>query len=279
MTQLLNGAVCAKHIESELEKIVNKQKERGIFPKLVVILVGQHSASQIYVRNKERAAKRIGIESETMVLDESITEEQLLQKIKQLNEDSLCHGILVQMPLPDHINKEKVMQAIDPLKDVDGFHPLNIGYLCTGQDGMKPCTPYGIMTLLNYYHISVAGKKVVIVGRSQIVGRPMLQLLLNEHATVTICHSKTKNIEMELKQADIVIMAIGSARWLKKEWVKEGVVVIDVGMNRLSDGLCGDVDEAVANKAKAMTPVPGGVGPMTIAMLMAQTVKASMKEH
>lgn len=278
MTQWLDGKVCAQSIEKQLKEVVLKQKEKGIIPKLVVLLIGNHPASQIYVKNKEKAALRIGIQTETLLFDDTVTEQDVITTIKQLNANPLCHGILVQTPLPSHINERRIMDSILPSKDVDGFHPLNVGKLCTNQDAMKPCTPYGIMTLLDFYGISVAKKNVVIVGRSNIVGRPMIQLLLNDNATVTVCHSKTEHIETHLQQADIIIVAIGSPHWLKKEWIKDGAVIVDVGMNRLDDGLCGDVDPNVAQKASAITPVPGGVGPMTIAMLMKQTVMASMKE-
>lgn len=270
----LNGKAYSVELEREMQEEVAQLKARHIIPKLVVIMIGHHEASAVYVRNKERAAARIGIATETILLEETVSEEDVLSTIEALNHDDTCHGILVQMPLPKHLDEQAIIMAIDPVKDVDGFHPLNVGLLATEQAGRKPCTPYGIQQLLHHYDISLQGKNVVMIGRSHIVGRPMVQLLLQEHATVTVCHSYTKNIETYLKMADVVIVAIGQAKWLKKEWLKEGVVIVDVGMNRTEEGLCGDVDDDVASIARAMTPVPGGVGPMTIAMLMKQTIEA-----
>lgn len=275
---LLDGKLCAQQIEQKLTLKVEKLKNQGKVPKLVVILVGENPASHVYVKNKQRAAERIGIESETLFFPQNINQQQLLDEIHHLNHDANVHGILIQMPLPKHLDEKEILLAIDPKKDVDGFHPMNIGLLATEQEGMKPCTPYGIMTLLKYNHIDVSGKNVVVIGRSHIVGRPMIQLLLQANATVTVCHTKTKDIPSFVNKADIIIVAVGQAHWLKKDWIKAGAIIIDVGMNRTDAGLVGDVDPAVASKASAMTPVPGGVGPMTIAMLMVQTVKACCEE-
>lgn len=275
---LLDGKLCAQQIEQKLTLKVEKLKNQGKVPKLVVILVGENPASHVYVKNKQRAAERIGIESETLFFPQNIHQKQLLDEIHHLNHDANVHGILIQMPLPKHLDEKEILLAIDPKKDVDGFHPMNIGLLATEQEGMKPCTPYGIMTLLKYNHIDVSGKNVVVIGRSHIVGRPMIQLLLQANATVTVCHTKTKDIPSFVNKADIIIVAVGQAHWLKKDWIKAGAIIIDVGMNRTDAGLVGDVDPAVASKASAMTPVPGGVGPMTIAMLMVQTVKACCEE-
>lgn len=275
----LDGKAYSAQLEEEMRQEVIKLKEHGFIPKLVVIMIGSHAASQVYVKNKEKAAERIGIVTETIVFNEEVTESMVISCIQQLNQDEQCHGILVQMPLPKGWDTQKIIMAIDPKKDVDGFHPLNVGLLATEQEGRKPCTPYGIQQLFHHYNIDVTSKNVVMIGRSHIVGRPMVQLLLQENATVTVCHSQTDHIQRYLSEADIVIVAIGQAHWLRKEWLKEGVVVVDVGMNRTEEGLCGDVHPDVAMIASAMTPVPGGVGPMTIAMLMKQTIQSCQEVY
>lgn len=277
VAQLLDGKKLAASMQAEMQSEVAKIKEKdGIVPGLVVILVGEDSASQIYVRNKEVAAGKMGIRSKVDRRPDTITEADLLALIETYNQDEQFHGILVQLPLPAHIDEEKVILAIDPKKDVDGFHPLNIGRLFAGDPVMIPCTPYGIMKLLAAYNISVAGKNAVVIGRSNIVGKPMAHLLLQENATVTIAHSKTQNLPAIAKKADILVAAVGVGHLVDKNYVKEGAVVIDVGMNRdANNKLIGDVDfAAVEPIADFITPVPGGVGPMTITMLLYQTIKA-----
>lgn len=277
VAQLLDGKKLAASMQAEMQSEVAKIKEKdGIVPGLVVILVGEDPASQIYVRNKEVAAGKMGIRSKVDRRPDTITEADLLTLIETYNQDEQFHGILVQLPLPAHIDEEKVILAIDPKKDVDGFHPLNIGRLFAGDPVMIPCTPYGIMKLLAAYNISVAGKNAVVIGRSNIVGKPMAHLLLQENATVTIAHSKTQNLPAIAKKADILVAAVGVGHLVDKNYVKEGAVVIDVGMNRdANNKLIGDVDfAAVEPIADFITPVPGGVGPMTITMLLYQTIKA-----
>lgn len=280
MTTIIDGKGLAERLQQELkETIANDSLENP--PGLVVILVGDNPASQVYVRNKELAAKRIGIHSKVDRLPASVTEEALLARIDQYNRDAAFHGILVQLPLPIQIDEEKVLDAIDPKKDVDGFHPLNLGKLFLGKPEMIPCTPYGIMKMFDAYHIPLEGKKVVVVGRSNIVGKPMAQLLLARHATVTIAHSRTEDLAALTQTADILIVAIGRGNFITKEFVKPGAVVIDVGMNRDQDGkLVGDVvfDE-VAPMTSFITPVPKGVGPMTITMLMIQTYEAAKRQE
>lgn len=274
----LDGKKCADVVHQSCKDRVQQLNEQGIQPKLVVILVGDDKASQVYVRNKQRVAEKIGLTSETILLPADTTEEVLLEQIESLNQADDCHGILLQFPLPAHIDGNRCLAAIDPNKDVDGFHPFNVGKLAIGEEGMKPCTPLGIIHLLHAYDISIAGKHAVIVGRSNIVGKPMAQLLLAENATVTVCHSQTENLAQITKQADILIVATGKSEWITKDYVQTGAVVIDVGMNRVDGKLTGDVDKAVAEVASFMTPVPGGVGPMTIAMLMQQTIQAAERQ-
>ncbi|MEN0649776.1 bifunctional methylenetetrahydrofolate dehydrogenase/methenyltetrahydrofolate cyclohydrolase FolD [Caldifermentibacillus hisashii] len=277
--QIIDGKAIAGKKREELKQAVEELKAKGITPGLAVILVGDDPASQTYVRNKQRACKEVGIYSLLLKYEENITEEFLLARIKELNENKEIHGILVQLPLPNQINPKVVIEAIHPDKDVDGFHPLNVGKLLTGEDTFVPCTPLGIIELLKEIHIDLTGKHAVVIGRSNIVGKPMGQLLLGENATVTYCHSKTVDLPSITRQADVLVSAIGQANRITADYVKEGAVVIDVGMNRNEEGkLCGDVlyDE-VKNKASYITPVPGGVGPMTITMLLANTVKAAMK--
>lgn len=280
MTTIIDGKGLAERLQQELkETIANDSLENP--PGLVVILVGDNPASQVYVRNKELAAKRIGIHSKVDRLPASVTEEALLARIDQYNRDAAFHGILVQLPLPIQIDEEKVLDAIDPKKDVDGFHPLNLGKLFLGKPEMIPCTPYGIMKMFDAYHIPLEGKKVVVVGRSNIVGKPMAQLLLARHATVTIAHSRTEDLAALIQTADILIVAIGRGNFITKEFVKPGAVVIDVGMNRDQDGkLVGDVAfDEVAPMTSFITPVPKGVGPMTITMLMIQTYEAAKRQE
>lgn len=277
MAELIDGKELAKKIRKELKTEVLDLKEKGINPKLAVIMVGDNPASQVYVRNKSKACEKTGIEFEEYIFEEKIEEEELIKVIEKLNNDNSIHGILVQCPLPKHINTNKTLRAISPNKDVDGFHPVNVGNLCIGEDTFISCTPYGVIKMLEEYNIETEGKKAVILGRSNIVGKPLLQCMLNKNATTTVCHSKTKNIEEVTKQADILIAAIGKPKFVKEEMVKDGAVVIDVGINRLEDGsIVGDVDfENVEKKASYITPVPGGVGPMTIAMLLTNVVKSA----
>jgi len=275
--QVIDGKAIAERIRADLKLEVNKLKEEGINPALTVILVGEDPASQVYVGAKVRCCHELGIASQEIKLPEATTEDELLQRIEALNQDGKVHGILVQLPLPRHINKQKVVEAISPAKDVDGFHPISTGRMMTKQNTFLPCTPYGIVRMLQDSGVSIAGKHAVILGRSDIVGKPVGQLLLNENATVTYCHSKTENIDSFLRQADIIVAAIGVEKFLQADQMKPGAVVIDVGINRMNNGkLCGDVDfENAQHIAGYITPVPGGVGPMTIAMLMMNTVKAA----
>lgn len=271
----LDGKGLADKIQNSLKEEVSKWEEEGKrLPKLVVILVGDDVGSQVYVRNKERAAEKIGFYSHVDRLETTVTEDELLQLIDNYNRDESVDGILVQLPLPKHIDEEKIILAIDAKKDVDGFHPLNMGKLFIGEPDKLPCTPYGIIRLLKEYGIEMAGKNAVVIGRSNIVGKPMGQLLLMEDATVTITHSRTQDLKEITKKADIIVVAIGKGEFLTADYIKEGAVVVDVGMNRHSDGhLVGDVKyDEVSQKASFITPVPGGVGPMTISMLMEQTV-------
>lgn len=276
-SQLINGKEISNTIRTGIQKEVQDLIAKGITPGLAVILVGEDPASHTYVANKEKACKDLGIYSKLIKLPEDTTEEDLLAQIKQLNEASEIDGILVQLPLPKQINEQKVIETISPLKDVDGFHPNSVGKMLLGQETFLPCTPHGIMKLLEHSNIEVAGKHAVVIGRSHIVGVPMGQLLLQHDATVTYCHSKTKNLQEMTKQADILVVAIGRAKMITADYIKEGAVVIDVGMNRDENNhLCGDVDfDSVVEKTSAITPVPGGVGPMTITMLMYNTVQSA----
>ncbi|AIK71088.1 TPA: bifunctional methylenetetrahydrofolate dehydrogenase/methenyltetrahydrofolate cyclohydrolase [Streptococcus agalactiae] len=280
MTELIDGKALSQKMQAELGRKVERLKEQhGIIPGLAVILVGDNPASQVYVRNKERSGLEAGFKSETLRLSESISQEELIDIIHQYNEDKSIHGILVQLPLPQHINDKKIILAIDPKKDVDGFHPMNTGHLWSGRPMMVPCTPAGIMEMFREYHVDLEGKHAVIIGRSNIVGKPMAQLLLDKNATVTLTHSRTRNLSEVTKEADILIVAIGQGHFVTKDFVKEGAVVIDVGMNRDENGkLIGDVVfEQVAEVASMITPVPGGVGPMTITMLLEQTYQAALR--
>lgn len=280
MAILIDGKALAAKLQGELaEKTARLTEETGVVPGLVVIIVGENPASQVYVRNKERSAIAAGFRSEVVRLPETIQQHELLELIEQYNQDPLWHGILVQLPLPKHIDDEAVLLAIDPAKDVDGFHPLNMGRLWAGNPVMVPSTPAGIMEMFKAYGIELEGKRAVVIGRSNIVGKPMAQLLLAKNATVTLTHSRTHHLAKIVKTADILVVAIGRAKFVTADFVKEGAVVIDVGMNRDENGkLCGDVDyEAVAPLASHITPVPGGVGPMTITMLMEQTYEAAVR--
>lgn len=277
---LIEGKALAAKMQAELKVKVDRLKEADNVPGLAVILVGEDPASQIYVRNKARQATAIGLNSSVVRLPETVTEQELLDLIEQYNQSEQWHGILVQLPLPEHISEEKVLLAIDPEKDVDGFHPMNMGRLWSGNPLMIPSTPAGIMEMFREYNVELSGKRAVVIGRSNIVGKPMAQLLMMADATVTIAHSKTENLRELTKEADILVVAIGRDRMIKAEDIKEGAVVIDVGMNRDEDGkLHGDVDfDEVKNVASFITPVPGGVGPMTITMLMEQTVRAASRK-
>ena len=274
---IIDGKALAQKMQAELAEKTAKLKEKsGQTPGLVVILVGENPASQVYVRNKERSAIAAGFRSEVIRVSDSITQEELLFLINRYNQDPSWNGILVQLPLPAHIDEEAVLLAIDPEKDVDGFHPTNMGRLWSGHPVMVPCTPAGIMEMLREYNVELEGKRAVVIGRSNIVGKPMAQLLLAKNATVTLTHSRTHHLAEIAKQADILIVAIGRGHFVTKDFVKEGAVVIDVGMNRDENGkLIGDVKfDEVSEIASLITPVPGGVGPMTITMLMEQTYQA-----
>lgn len=276
MAMIIDGKKISTEIKDELKEEVKRLKEQNIEICLCVIQVGTDPASSIYVRNKKKACEYIGIKSLSYELPEDTSEEQLLDLIDQLNKRDDVHGILVQLPLPGHIDEDAVIQAISPDKDVDGFHPQSVGRLSLGQKGFISCTPAGVVQLLKRYNIPIEGKECVVVGRSNIVGKPMAMLMLRENATVTVCHSRTKNLPEVTRRADILIVAIGKPRFITKEYVKEGAVVIDVGMHRNENNkLCGDVDyDDVYEKVSAITPVPGGVGLMTIAMLMYNCVEA-----
>ncbi len=276
MAQIIDGKKISKELKDELKEKVANYKEEGVEITLAVIQVGNDKASSVYVGNKKKACEYIGIKSLSYELEESTTEEELLNLIKELNNRKDVNGILVQLPLPKHINEDKVIETIDAKKDVDGFHPMSVGALSIGKKGFISCTPYGIIELLKRSNIDIDGKECVVIGRSNIVGKPMSMLLLRENATVTVAHSHTKNLKEVAKRADILVVAIGKPQFINSEYVKEGAVVIDVGIHRDENNkLCGDVDyEDVFPHASAITPVPGGVGPMTIAMLMKNCVNA-----
>jgi len=274
VAELIDGKVVSQSVRDEVADLASKLKQdTGIVPGLAAVLVGDDPASEIYVRNKRKACEKVGIYSEEHKLPAETTEEQLLRLVNKLNEDTKIHGILVQLPLPDHIDETKILRTVSPLKDVDGFHPYNVGLLVEGNPRFVSCTPGGIIKMLDFYNIDIKGKDVVVVGRSNIVGKPVSMLLLHRHGTVTICHSRTKYLKEVTGRADILVAAIGRANFITADMVKDGAVVIDVGINRKDDGkLTGDVDfEAVSEKASYITPVPGGVGPMTIAMLLYNT--------
>lgn len=275
--KILDGKAVSLKVKESIKVRADELKKFGVEPTLAVVLVGEDKASQTYVRAKEKACNEYGIKSVAHRLSENTTQNELLALINVLNLDDSIHGILVQLPLPKHIDTNVVLAAIDPRKDVDGFHAVNVGKLVSGLDGFVPCTPLGVMEILKEYGIDVAGLNAVVIGRSNIVGKPMANLLLNASATVTVTHSKTKNLKEICKNADLIVAAIGKPFFLKADMVKDGAVVVDVGINRLDDGrLVGDVDfDEVAPKCSYITPVPGGVGPMTIAMLLNNTILAA----
>ena len=276
MAQLIDGKAIAAEITEEMRLRAQALREKGIVPCLAVILAGNDPASEIYVRNKRRACKRAGIESRMIRLDQSVSREEILREIHALNQDPAVHAVLVQLPLPGHLDETEILSAVLPEKDADGFHPLNAGRLLTGEKGVLPCTPAGCMELLRRTGVSLSGAEAVVIGRSNIVGKPMSLLLLRENCTVTLCHSRTKNLAEHVRRADVVICAVGRPGLVTGEMIKPGATVIDVGINRLADGrVVGDADfESVSAVAGAITPVPGGVGPMTIAMLLKNTVQA-----
>ncbi|WP_026584290.1 bifunctional methylenetetrahydrofolate dehydrogenase/methenyltetrahydrofolate cyclohydrolase FolD [Bacillus sp. J33] len=275
--QIIDGKEIAKIKQDHIREEVQRLKAGGIIPGLAVVLAGDNPASKTYVSNKQKTCNNLGMYSLLIEFPDGVSQEELINKISELNEDPDIHGILVQLPLPSHINEKVIIETISPEKDVDGFHPLNIGRMMTGQDAFIPCTPFGIMEMLDYIGTDISGKHVVVVGRSNIVGKPSGQLFLNKNATVTYCHSKTADLKEHTTRADILVAAVGKAGLITEGHVKEGAIVIDVGMNRNQEGkLCGDVDfDAVKEKAGYITPVPGGVGPMTITMLMQNTLKAA----
>jgi methylenetetrahydrofolate dehydrogenase (NADP+) / methenyltetrahydrofolate cyclohydrolase len=278
MASIIDGKAVAKEVQQQIKQEMEGLERRwGLVPGLAVVLVGDDPASHIYVRNKEKACKEVGIKSFEHFLPSTISERDLLALVHQLNKDKRVHGILVQLPLPPHIRAEKILEAVSPQKDIDGFHPMSQGMLVLGGDGFKPCTPMGIMRLLEAVRCDPKGKNAVVVGRSNIVGKPVALMLLEKHATVTICHSRTASLRDEVSRADILIVAIGKAGLVRGDWIKPGAVVIDVGVNRLPNGkLGGDVEFGTAkDRASAITPVPGGVGPMTICMLLFNTLKAA----
>lgn len=281
MAIIIDGKELAKKIRKDLKGKVDNLKFKGINPKLAVIMVGEDKASKVYVKNKSKACEEIGISYEEFLMDENITMDELLDLIDNLNNREDIHGILLQSPIPKHLDINKAFNKIDYTKDVDGFNPINVGKLSIGEDCFISCTPYGVIKMLEEYEIDIQGKNAVIIGRSNIVGKPLIQCMLKNNATVTVCHSKTENIKEITKNADILIAALGKAKFVTADMVKEGAVIIDVGINRTEEGkLVGDVDfENVEKKASYITPVPGGVGPMTIAMLMTNVVKASEDNH
>lgn len=283
MATLLNGREVADSILDAVKKEVDELKAKAVFPKLAVLIWTGNSSGQVYVKNKEAACKKVGIESLRIDLPDDITQEDLLAKIDDLNNDSSVSGLIVQVPLPSHIDYPKILKAINPYKDVDGFHAYNMGKMLLDKsfEDMAPCTPKGIIKILDFYGIDVAGMDAVVIGKSNIVGKPMAVMLMNRSATVTVCHSKTKDLTKYTKGADLVVVAVGKSGFLTGDMIKEGAVIIDVGINRKDDGkIVGDVDfEAVEKKASAVTPVPGGVGPMTVACLLENTVTAAIKQH
>lgn len=277
MAQIIDGKAISVQIKDEVKEEVAKLKEQGCEIALAVIQVGSDPASSVYVRNKKRACEYVGIESVSYEVSEDATQEELLELVEKCNKDSKIRGILVQLPLPKHMDEDEILLAIDPKKDVDGFHPVSVGNMVIGEDGFLSCTPAGIIQLLKRSNISIEGKECVVVGRSNIVGKPMAMLLLRENGTVTICHSRTKDLKEVCKRADILVVAIGKPKFIDDSYVKDGAVIIDVGIHRNENNkLCGDVDfDKVEPKASAITPVPGGVGPMTIAMLMKNCLESN----
>ena len=281
MSKIINGKEISAYVKDKIKQRVTELKEKNIEVGLAVIIVGEDPASKVYVANKEKACADLGINSYKYALPAETTEAELLNLIKELNHDNRVNGILCQLPLPRHLNEKIIIDSIEPNKDVDAFHPQNVGKIMIGDYDFLPCTPAGVIEMLKYENIEIEGKNCVVVGRSNIVGKPMTMLMLQNNATVTVCHSRTKNLAEICKTADILIVAIGKAKFITADMVKPGAVVIDVGMNRDENGkLCGDVDyAAVAERTTAITPVPGGVGPMTIAMLMQNTLKAAEKQN
>jgi methylenetetrahydrofolate dehydrogenase (NADP+) / methenyltetrahydrofolate cyclohydrolase len=279
MTRIIDGKAIAAKIRGEIAAEAKKLEVLGIKPGLAVVLVGEDPASKVYVAMKEKACQDVGIFSDEYKLHAGSSEADLLALIARLNDDPRIHGILVQLPLPRHIDTEKVLEAISPTKDVDGFHPYNVGRLVVGKPLFQPCTPYGVMVMLKEAGIELAGKEVVVVGRSNIVGKPVAFMCLQQNATVTLCHSKTRDLADKVRMADVLIAAVGQPEMIKGEWIKEGAVVIDVGVNRVGEKkLVGDVEFAAASeRAAAITPVPGGVGPMTITMLLYNTVESAKR--
>jgi methylenetetrahydrofolate dehydrogenase (NADP+)/methenyltetrahydrofolate cyclohydrolase len=278
MGTIIDGKAVAREIQAEIKGEVEGLKRRwGMVPGLGVVLVGDDPASHLYVKNKEKACKEVGIRSEEHLLPASVSEREILSLIQKLNRKDEIHGILVQLPLPAHVRAERVLNAVSPQKDIDGFHPVNQGLLLAGGEGFRPCTPMGIMKLLDSVRCDPKGKNATVVGRSNIVGKPVAMMLLERHATVTICHSRTAQLKDEISRADIVVAAIGKAGMIRGDWIKPGAVVIDVGINRLPSGkLSGDVEfESAKERASYITPVPGGVGPMTICMLLFNTLRAA----
>lgn len=274
---LMDGKALSAKVRGQILEETHQLEQRGVRPGLAVILVGEDPASQVYVRNKEKACAECGFYSEKYVLPTETSEKELLGLIAELNQNERVHGILCQLPLPSHISEQAVIAAIDPKKDVDAFHPVNVGRILIGDYDFVPCTPAGVMELLDEYNIDPKGKRCVVIGRSNIVGKPMGLLLLHRHGTVTICHSRTEQLADICREADILVAAVGRAGFVTPDMVKPGAAVIDVGMNRVDGKLCGDVDRAVAEVAGYFTPVPGGVGPMTITMLMKNTLKAARR--
>lgn len=281
MAVIIDGKALAKKIRSNLKVECDELKKEGITPKLAVIMVGDNPASKVYVRNKSKACDEVGIEYQEYLLDEKTRQEELIDLIKTLNKDETVNGILLQSPVPEHLNINQAFKAITYLKDVDGFTPSSVGKLCIGEDTFVSCTPLGVIKMFEEYNIDLNGKDVVILGRSNIVGRPLIQCCLQKNATVTVCHSRTKSLEEHTKRADVIISAIGQPKFVTADMVKDGVVIIDVGINRDENGkLVGDVDfNNVEKKASYITPVPGGVGPMTIAMLMHNVIKATKEQY
>ena len=281
MSTIIDGKALAKKTRENLKIECDELRKKGITPKLAVIMVGNNPASKVYVRNKSKACNEVGIEYEEYLLEEDISQEELLELINKLNKNKEINGILLQSPIPQHLNINEAFKAISDLKDVDGFNPISVGKLCIGEDTFVSCTPYGVIRMFEEYNIDLTGKDVVILGRSNIVGKPLIQCCLQKNATVTVCHSKTKNIEEHTKRADVIIAAIGKSKFVTADMVKDGVVIIDVGINRGEDGkLTGDVDfENIEKKASYITSVPGGVGPMTIAMLMNNVIKATKEQY
>lgn len=281
MATIMDGKALSLKLKEQMKQRIAQFKQQGINPKLVVVLVGDNSASQVYVRNKHKSCGEVGIESEVITMPEQTTQQELLEVVERLNQDETVDGILVQLPLPKQIDEKTVLRSILPEKDVDGFHPVNVGLLSIGDECFAPATPSGIIAMFQEYGIDIAGKNCVVIGRSNIVGKPMAALLLKNNATVTICHSKTEDLASYTRRADVVIVATGRRHTLTAEMVKEGAVVVDVGMNRNEQGkLCGDVDyEEVKEKASFITPVPGGVGPMTITELLENTIQAAQRHH